>query len=245
MPSILIAFFLLLCQVLPLYSLANSTLTVAFNNTPPRMIHESQSGIYHELFDHLAMETGFNFNIVYYPMARIENEFTSGYIDIEPGIAPEWRADSTEPGLYTEPFSKLTDLVLFQPGLKQALCDREHWPDLTLGIVRGYQFSYLHPCIKDKDFRYVYLIDEEKLLSFFIKGRVDVIFIDEFVFHYLSDDLIALEKDLSNWDVLQEVEISLRVHPNNKQLMPNLNNAIHRLKTKGTLDSINNKYKSL
>ena len=240
-----IRYVLLFCCFLGIESVSISiqavTLKVGFYNFPPYMSSDTQTGIYHDIFESISRDTGYTFEIEYYPSTRLKMNFENNVIDIEPGVNPAWRKDSKVPGLYTIPFAKSVDVVIFRPGQQIPVDGPESLKGRTIGVVRGYVYPGFTDSFTNNEIIRADLTDEPQLLKFFIAGQIDQIFINRAVVQYWLQKKTP-EHHYIMGDIIGDVEVMMRVHPSKKQALERLNKSIEKLSTSGEIEKIYKKY---
>lgn len=88
---------------------------------PPYFIrqasHLSVSGIYIDIFDEIAQQTGLKFNYKFLPQKRIRAYIKIGMLDVEPGIDPQWRTqkDEMETTVYSDPLFRSHEVLVYNP----------------------------------------------------------------------------------------------------------------------------------
>lgn len=214
---------------------------VGFHDFPPMMIKQSNTGIYKEIFQELTKRTGDNYVPLYSSAARINELFIKGAVDIEPGIAPIWRAHTSVPGVFSIPFKKSEVILLFAPGKGFSYQGVNDLIGRDLGAVRGYHYSGFGDLITSGKIKRVDSVSEEQLIKFLGAGRINVILIEKSValFHMsLHKNLQSLEEG----SVYESADISMRVHPNKKGILKKMNQALTQMKRQGVIDNIYKKY---
>lgn len=217
------------------------TFRVGFYNYPPMMIESGQTGIYQELLEELAKITGHRFQIQYFPYARLLNEFDLGRIDLEPGVFPGWVKHRRVPGVFSVPFGKVVDVLVFAPGKHFPVSMPRDLSGRTIGLVRGYSYPDLRELFESGAVHRADAVSETQLMAMLAAGRIDQILINKAVAQY---NILLMPKygELVLGDVLGSFDVSLRVHPSKKALMPKLDEAILTLKRSGVIARIYAKY---
>lgn len=217
------------------------TFKVGFYNYPPMMIENGRAGIYQELLDELGAMTGHRFQVQYLPYARLTKKFDLGQIDLEPGVFPGWVKREKVPGLFSVPFGKVVDTLVFAPGKHFPVKTPTDLSGRTLGLVRGYSYPDLrelfdHGLVHRSD-----AVSETQLMAMLAAGRMDQILINKAVAQY---NIVQVPKyrEFVLGDVLGSFDVSMRVHPSKKALLPDLDAAIVKMKRSGAITKIYAKY---
>jgi polar amino acid transport system substrate-binding protein len=202
----------------------SDTIKVGFYNYPPMMIESGRTGIYQELLDELSEMTGHRFQVQYFPYARLANKFDLGQID-----------------LFSVPFGKVVDALVFAPGKHFKISTPRDLSGRTLGLVRGYTYPDLRELFDSGAVHRTDAVSETQLMAMLAAGRIDQILINKAVAQY---NILQVPKyrDFVVGDVLGSFDVSMRVHPSKKALLPKLDEAILKMKRSGAIARIYAKY---
>ncbi|WP_426319475.1 substrate-binding periplasmic protein [Pseudoduganella sp. R-43] len=217
------------------------TLRVGFYNYPPMMIESEQAGIYQEILDELSKITGHRFQIRYFPYARLAQEFDLGQIDLEPGVFPGWVKKQRVPGQFSVPFGKVVDVLVFAPGKHFRISTPRDLSGRTIGLVRGYTYPDLRELFDSGLVHRSDAVSEAQLMAMLSAGRMDQILINKAVAQY-NMLLVPKYREFVLGDVLGSFDVSMRIHPNKKALLPELDEAILAMKRSGAIARIYAKY---
>lgn len=230
----------LLCMAFSQAGLA-ATFTVGFYNYPPMMIEQGRSGIYQDIFDELGKLTGDTFNVQYYPYPRIGLLFNGGQLDIEPGVYPGWTINQPVPGVFSVPFGKVVDVMVFAPGKAFPVARPEDLRGKSVGLVRGYAYPDLRALIDAGQIDRRNGLNEAQLLEMLAKSRFDQAVVNKAIAQYsLAKTPEYLHLEIG--DVISSFDISMRVHPRHGAWLGTLDAAILELKRRGTMQKIYAKY---
>jgi polar amino acid transport system substrate-binding protein len=217
------------------------TFRVGFYNYPPMMIESGRTGIYQELLDELSKMTGHRFQIQYLPYARLAKSFDLGQIDLEPGVFPGWVRQQKVPGMFSVPFGKVVDVLVFAPGKHFHMNSPRDLSGRTVGLVRGYTYPDLRELFDSGAVHRADAVSETQLMAMLAAGRMDQILINKAVAQY---NILHVPKyrEFVLGDVLGSFDVSMRVHPSKKALLPKLDEAIVSMKRSGAIARIYAKY---
>jgi polar amino acid transport system substrate-binding protein len=217
------------------------TFKVGFYNYPPMMIESGRTGIYQELLDELSKITGHRFHIQYYPYARLANKFDLGQIDLEPGVFPGWVKQQKVPGMFSVPFGKVVDVLVFAPGKHFQVNTPRDLSGRTLGLVRGYTYPDLRELFDSGVVHRSDAVSETQLMAMLAAGRMDQILINKAVAQY---NILQVPRysEFVLGSVVGSFDVSMRVHPGKKALLPQLDDAIVSMKRSGAIARIYAKY---
>lgn len=217
------------------------TFKVGFYNYPPMMIESGRTGIYQELLDELSKITGHRFQIQYFPYARLAKEFDLGRIDLEPGVFPGWVKHQRIPGEFSVAFGRVVDVLVFAPGKQFPINTPRDLSGRTLGLVRGYAYPDLRELFESGAVHRTEAVSETQLMTMLAAGRMDQILINKAVAQY-NILLVPKYRELVLGDVLGAFDVTIRVHPSKKALLPQLDDAIVAMKRSGAIARIYAKY---
>lgn len=219
----------------------SDTIKVGFYNYPPMMIESGRTGIYQEILDELSKMTGHRFQIKYLPYARLANEFDLGKIDLEPGVFPGWVKRQRVPGMFSVPFGKVVDVLVFAPGKHFHISTPRDLSGRTIGLVRGYAYPDLREMFDSGAVHRSDAVNETQLMAMLAAGRMDQILINKAVAQY-NILLVPKYREFVLGDVLGSYDVSMRIHPNKRALLPTLDEAIVTMKRSGAIARIYAKY---
>ncbi|ATQ78562.1 hypothetical protein CR152_31630 [Massilia violaceinigra] len=219
----------------------SETFKVGFYNYPPMMIESGRTGIYQELLDELGKITGHRFQIEYFPYARLAKRFDLGQVDVEPGVFPGWVKQQKVPGVFSVPFGKVIDILVFGPGKHFKVNTPNDLTGRTIGLVRGYSYPELRELFDSGAVHRSDAVSETQLMAMLAAGRMDQILINKAVAQY---SILQTPKysEFVVGDVLGSYDVSIRVHPSKKALLPKLDEAILIMKRSGAITRIYGKY---
>ena len=237
----LIKAVVLLCGFFPLAGVHAASFDVGFYNYPPMMIEQDKTGIYQDIFDELGKLTGDTFNVQYYPYPRLGLLFNGGQLDIEPGVYPGWVQGQSIPGVFSVPFGKVVDVMVFAPGKAFPVARPEDLRGKSVGLVRGYAYPDLRALIDEGLLDRRNALNETQLLEMLAKSRFDQIVVNKAIAQY-SLAKIPEYRDLEIGDVMSSFDISMRVQPRHEAWVGKLDAAILTLKQRGVIDAIYARY---
>lgn len=234
--------FVAICLLAAWFGCARAdTFKVGFYNYPPMMIEAGQTGIYQDILDELSKITGHHFQIKYFPYARLSKEFEFGDIDLEPGVFPGWVIRQKIPGLFSMPFGKVVDALVFAPGKQFPVNTPRDLSGKTLGLVRGYAYPDLREMFENGTVHRDDSVSEGQLMAMLLGGRIDQILINKAVAQYTIRENPKYSEFVLG-DILDSFDVSMRVHPSKKALLPQLDEAILSMKRSGAIARIYAKY---
>ena len=234
------------CLLLASPPLAAETLIVTLfsGEVPPYSMKKQgkRQGIIIDLFTLLAKYTPHEFVLREAPVARGMREFDLGRVDIEPGVTPAWRKHRAVPGLYSIVYDEAMDVIVFKEENRFKLKQVSDLYGKTIGVVRGYSYPGYDQAFASGKIKKVENSIEEHLLKQVATGRLRQIFMGYRTALYFKK-LGGAYKDLAIGDVVGRSSISLRLHPNKADLLPDINAALQKMLDSGEIQAIFDKYK--
>lgn len=229
-------FFSLLVQ-----GVGAETFTVGFYDYPPMMIEAGRRGIYQDILDELSKLTGDRFEVQYYPYPRIGLLFNEGQLDIEPGVYPGWVKHQARPGLFSVPFGKVIDVLVFARHKAFPVKRPEDLRGKSVGMVRGYAYPELATLVESGQLDRRNGLNEQQLLSMLAKSRFDQAIVNKAVAQY---NLLQVDdyRHLEIGDAISSYDVSMRVQPRHAAWLERLDMAIVQLKQRGIIERIYARY---
>lgn len=139
-------------------------------------------GSYVRLCRRIGEIAGVEIEFRFVPQSRLIAEFNSGKIDVEPGVAKEWRPSDNERSRYTQAFMQMNDVLIQRKGLPSpspaSIADLLQQPGLRIGQVRGFYVEKgLNVVLENSE------LDIARLVN---GGLLDVGFMNERVAEYFK-----------------------------------------------------------
>jgi len=212
-------------------------------NPPYTIIENGEiSGIFKDLFAELETYTGHKFKLTPLPVARALKEFDFGGVDIEPGVNEKWRQHTQVKGLYSIPYEVSTEVLVFKPENRIQAQKPEDLYGKSIGIVRGYSYPRFDPAFSQGLIKKVENISEHNLLQQMVIDRLRHVFIGyRTILYYQKKN--PQYRSFQIGDIVSQVEVKLRVHPNKSHLLPELNRALATMLEQGKIKAIYDKYR--
>jgi polar amino acid transport system substrate-binding protein len=218
-----------------------ATFEVGLYDYPPMMIEAERGGIYKDILDALAVELGDSFNVRWYPYPRINLMFNRGELNVVPGMYPGWVKDEAVVGVFSVPFARVVEVLVFAPGKYFKYKSPVDLIGKSVGLVRGYYYPELKPLIDSGQIDRRNGLNELQILAMLEAMRFDQVIVDKAVAQYAIVRTPSY-KYLEIGDVVSSYDISMRVSPELQLWLPKLDAAILKLKKNGVIDKIYAKY---
>ncbi|MDG3084916.1 transporter substrate-binding domain-containing protein [Vibrio hannami] len=211
---------------------------------PPYFFEESDSrtGTIKDIFSALSEETGDKIEYVRVPFNRALYMFEAGEIHIEPMTNPAYRGESKVPGIYSEPFTVADETLLFNKKYVKQVESQDDLLGESIGVVKGYYYPKYTPYFEDNRIEAYPTQSENKLIQLLLSERIHQALINKDFAQYqireqnLSDKLVVGEP-------YHSLDMMIRFHPSKQDAVERFNHAILKLKEKGAIDEIYDKYR--
>lgn len=190
-------------------------------------------GAYIDILERITEKTGIKFEYRFLPQARIRHYMLNEVIDVEPGIAKEWRMEPGEPeaSVYTDIFYTSQEVIIYNPKrFKRNDLTPEFFSDLSPCSILGFNNLDLkegegHTYDKAKP-----LITEQQILKLIKVGRCD--------FAVFPLDVIGQELkpgELNKTKAVAHYDLRIRLTRKNKYLLPVINGVIEEMQKSGEI----------
>ncbi len=222
------------------------TLNVGLYDTefPPLHFKEGdqRTGLAKDILSHLSKLTGHHFVYTYLPALRLEAKFQKGEIDIETFVNPIWYEKSEVPGLYSVPYGKSSDVVVFRKDKRFPVAKASDLKGKRVGMIRGYSYPGFMEAIAKGDIVREDSGTEMQLLEKLAKGRYDQIFIQKEMAQYVIKRNSTYQ-DLEVGDEISSIDVMLRIHPSKDYILSDINHALKTMINAGVIEEIYNQYR--
>ena len=211
-----------------------------------------KDGIFMKILREIGAITGDQFVPVFAPTKRIKAMFEKGEIDIEPGINPIWRKDQEKISIYSEPFTTLTERLMFHTEtgaltlknfasgtVKGAAAKKANFLDPKtrfLGAVHGYFYPKVDFAFKSGHVTRVDAGGEEALVKMLHNRRVDAIVISEIPGNYHVKQI--KNSGIIPGEATEHNPVMFRIHKNHNDLRIRINSALKKLTQNGKIAAI-------
>ncbi|UTH76517.1 transporter substrate-binding domain-containing protein [Chromobacterium sp. IIBBL 290-4] len=227
---------LLLCRP----ALAQETLRagVALDSSEPlsQSADASLTQRYREALAMITRQSGIRFQLDYYPSQRLEQLFVVGRLDVEVGVNPSWRALSPVSGFYTQTIGEVSYQLCLPPGGKPRVAG---WADLKgkrIGLLAAQRLPQLEPVFQSQRLTADVAGNEEELLDRLRQGRIQAVVLEQSRAGYWARP--AMGGRCQPGAMVASLPVMLRVHPQHRDLVPRLNQAIQNLSIQGKFKSL-------
>ncbi len=177
----------------------------------------------------------------YVPPARAIFLFDKGDLDIEASVNPSWRMDVKVKGIYSIPFDKAKDVIVFRSGQKVPVSSPESLKGQVVGTVRGYVYPYFETAFKDGVVIRRDNTTESLLLMQLLAGRFNQVLLDLRKLQYEQ----LKHPDYRSFEVgncIGETDVMMRIHPQKKNIVQGINDGLKQMLDTGVMAAIYSKY---
>ncbi|OQS35989.1 hypothetical protein B0T40_11620 [Chromobacterium haemolyticum] len=189
---------------------------------------------YRAALELIGRHSGVRFELEYYPSSRLQQLFEVGKVDVEVGVNPAWRALSPVAGFYTRPIDVQTLRLCFAAGKRRKGATPASLNGLSLGVLQGRTYPVLEPGFASGQLKRVEAASESDLLSGLRQGSMQAIVLSQRQLDALLNRAPEAQPCAAG-DAVGSVPVMLRLHPQYRQLLPQLDKAIQQLQDNGKL----------
>ncbi|QFI36734.1 ABC transporter substrate-binding protein [Moritella marina ATCC 15381] len=200
---------------------------------------EPTKGLYIDILDEIGRKIGIEFRYLFLPQARIRHLMNHYRLDVEPGIAEEWRIEPAEleNSIYSRSILTSSEVVVYNPKRVQKPINRNTFNALTSCSVLG--FSKLN-LATGKEVKSQDVLTELQIFKLLQNQRCD--------FAVFPEDVIAsklVNSGLMATDSIHVFSLKLRLTNQHLGLLPSINTAIDNMVKSGVMANIIIKHRGL
>ncbi|WP_088330841.1 transporter substrate-binding domain-containing protein [Lacimicrobium sp. SS2-24] len=210
---------------------------------PPYTMLDSRTpeGIFADIFAAMSAHSDLRFKLHSYPVARGLAEFDDGQVDIEPGVNPGWRQHMEVPGVYSIPYARTVEVVVFSPGKRKPVRKPADLFDDVVGIVRGFSYPRFDAAMSTGMITRLDNLSSDLLAEQLLLGRLSQIFIGHNTILHLQK-IRPEYRVLEIGDVVDDQPVMMRVHPSKARYLPQINQALQVMIDNGEIEEIYSRY---
>lgn len=219
-------------------SAAALTLRAGVANDSFGPLYSAQDGVlaaqYRAALEQIGRLSGIRFELEYYPSSRLQQLFEVAKVDVEVGVNPSWRALSPVAGFYTKPIDVQALRLCFAAGKRRKGALPASLSGLSVGVLQGRLYPALEPGFAGGQLKRVEAASESDLLGGLRQGRMQAIVLSQRQLDALLSRAPEAPACVAG-DGVGSVPVMLRLHPQYRQLLPQLDKAILQLQDSGKL----------
>lgn len=214
------------------YSVDSQSAWVPYSNSSDK----TYPGIFRELSELILVHAGIKPIPVDVPTKRAIKLLQAGQIDfdwVNPGWFPD--GDVGKDLIVSDPIFTMTEWVVTLPEHKDKFSELADIHDQVIGTIRGFYY------FDDAEFVRMDFSSEEALVKGLIINRFEAAILEEMTAVYWAS---KLDVELSFAVVHTSGNMVWRIHQKNAHLLPKINAAIAKLRSKGKIESIFKRYRN-
>jgi hypothetical protein len=200
---------------------------------------EPTKGLYIDILDEIGREIGIEFRYLFLPQARIRHLMNHYRLDVEPGIAEEWRMEllELENSIYSRAIFTSSEVIVYNPERVQLPVNLNTFSALTSCSILGFSKSTL---ATEKGTTSKDVLTELQILQLLQNKRCD--------FAVFPKDVIASKLANSGLMMTESIYVfalKLRLTNQHTALLSPINIAIDKMVKSGVMEKIIIKHRGL
>lgn len=214
-------------------------LAVIYIEEPP-FVYTTNSSEYRGIVPSLALALSreLDLKLEYFPISRrgLEQSLLDEKADIA-WLSPDW-VKNKDQLIFSEPvFLHREFLYSLEPFVKSD--EPQDWlKGKSICIRQDYQYPSLNPFFTDNVARAVKVSSQVPLLQLLLKDRCQLLYINEHRAHWMINSLGIKRKIWRSSEPLEQTELAFMFNKNWQIKMPEVNQALAKIKGSGELESI-------
>ncbi len=228
-------------------SFADKEIRASVINWPPYQIYQGESeisGIVNDVFSEVQKRLGIDFTLIKLPQKRMLSYFRNGELDIESISSPAWRTKDKNISLYTIPYLKIQEVIAVNKSAKLGDNYVHDFKGKTIGTILGYNYdNTLGKAFDEKVITRKDSIRHDRNLLLLKAGRIDGVIVERQVNKYWINQLKHDPDEYKEaYDIGPSMDLSMRLHISQSDLLPKLNQTLSELINEGYIDKLIEKY---
>jgi len=201
----------------------------------------NDKGIYDLILKEISLKTGIQFNLKKLPAKRLQLYMKSGKLDIEMGVTPNWRPQYKDLVVYSNPFFKGCDSVIFRKDDAGNYDSTSVLKNKRAILIHGYYYPYLQDLIKNKEFTINRVYSEKEIVNSLNKRQIGSFGVISRVWWnwYLKSNKVT---ELQLGKPIDCVKVSFAIHNKKEKYLKIINKALLELEKEGKVREIINKF---
>lgn len=190
------------------------------------------TGMYIDLLEAIGKQAGIQFTYRFLPQTRIRHLMKYQKLDIEPGIAKEWRTEPKEKenSVYSVPFLHSEEVIVYNPLFFKDPPILANFSDKTPCSIDGFNDITLSDDHEEIDRN---VGSEEQSFKMLHLHRCDYALFPKLIAEYHSE-----QYQLQQTETIRTFELRLRLSKKNAFLLPQINQSIHYLQSHKKIEAI-------
>ncbi|MFC3033279.1 substrate-binding periplasmic protein [Pseudoalteromonas fenneropenaei] len=234
----------MLLFAVPLSAAKRYSVLVYHGANPPYSYEEEglTKGLFADIFAYISSITGLQFEFVPLSVARGHRMFEQGKVDIEPGVNPLWRQESSNPGLYSRFYAYSREVVLARSKLIHTMPESLYGQ--VIGRVRGYRYGAFEQHFGEQKIMPYDNVSERELLAQLAHKRFDYIMIGDITAAYYRHSHAEYRAFQEVYEI-SCLPVAMRIQPTQPELKAAIDQALEQMIKSGALAAIYSKYGAL
>ena len=230
-------------------SFADKPLRVAITHWPPYLIFQSElsfDGIAYDVLMEVQKRMGMDLEMIMLPQKRMLSYFRNGELDLEPASNPTWRSKDNHISVYSIPYLQVQHVIYVRDSAEISGNYVADFKDKTIGTRLGFNYdltigeAFNNQLIKRKDSH-----QHDINLMLLKAGRIDGIVVERQELKYWINKIgYDSENYKEAYDIGPSIDISIRLHKSQADLLPKLNKTLSKILAEGFVDKAIKKYTS-
>jgi len=204
---------------------------------------EPATGLYIDILDAIGKEVGVKFRYRFLPQARIRHLMNHYRLDVEPGIAKEWRTDQIElkQSVYSTTVLTSSEVAVYNPKSIKVPVNKDILASLTPCLILGFfDLDLSQEELNEQHTKPKQVLTEIQLLQMIKNKRCDfALFPADVVKPHLS------RLGLMATDSIAVFDLKIRFTDQHSALLPQINNAIETMLYNGEMEDIIARYRGI
>lgn len=207
---------------------------------PPLFWIEEDKGIVKDILKAVSENSRFRFEFSYYPFNRLINKVVSNELDMETWTSPVWRTKYKQHTYFTNPISEHCEVTVFRKGESIKASSPAVFIGKRIGVVQNFTFPIFEPFFDEGSIHRADASNEQGVLKMLAHKRTDLALMDQTVFEHLTSN--ETQDIFEIGSLFDCVPVSFMFHKNQEHHGKEIDIVLQKLKRKGIIDKIINKY---
>lgn len=202
--------------------------------------HGNATGIGVDIFREICQKIGMQCSVEIYPQKRRDKLFAEQVIDVEVGVAPEWRGYQQDISVYTIPFAETRNIVLMKKSRGIQAVSIEAFHEMRIGTNLGYYYTDgFQQAFERQEIMRDDSGEGSQLMQKLAHDRVDGILIDQQEALYWMKQLGLSPDDYTAAYTFQVIsKLAFRFHISKKDVIPQFNETIRAMQQEQRIQDI-------
>ena len=151
--------------------------------------------------------------------------------------------DAKEPGLYSIPYSRSEEVVVFNNGKRIPVRSAADLYGETVGTIRGFAYPMFDQAFAEGKINAQPNNSQKILVQQLLKGRFDQVLLGKATIEYMKKSDPPTEQSRGRRILSVSADVMMRIHPRKAELLPRLNKALKAMAESGEIQNILDRYR--